>query len=51
MGKLLKTKLYGRNLSKGMNPWDVPFVRNILEVDERRTSTNEPENKKTNDDA
>ena len=55
MRKLHETKLCSRNLIKGINTWDVPLVRKILstilEMDEGRTSTNEPEDKKTNNDA
>ena len=43
-GKVLETKLYSRNLP-------CKILGTILEVDERRTSTNGPENKKTDDDA
>ena len=43
--KLLETKLYRRNLIKGVNPWTV-YLGTILEVDKGRTSTNGPENKK-----
>ena len=50
MRKLLKTKLYNRNLIKGINIWAVVFGT-ILKVDEIRTSINELENKKTHDNA
>ena len=43
--KLLETKLCSRNLIKRVN------TGTILKIDEGRTQTNEPENKKTNDDA
>ena len=52
--KLLETKLYSsRNLIKVINTWAVPsskILGTILKVEEGKTSTNRPENKKTNDD-
>ena len=50
--KLLESKLYCRNLVKGINIWVPPhrkILESILEMDLRRTWTNGPENKKTND--
>ena len=38
--KLLETKLYGRNLVKGINTWAVPhrkILGTIFEVDQRKT--------------
>ena len=52
--KLLKTKLYSRNLIKGINTWAIPpckILGAILKVDEGRTYTNRPENKKSQEDA
>ena len=51
--KLLETKLYSRNLIKGINTWAVPPRKILganLKVDKKRISTNGPENKKTYDD-
>ena len=50
----LKTKLYSRNLVKGINIYAVSLSKiltTILKVDQRRTQTNGPDNKKTNDHA
>ena len=50
--KSFETKLYCRNLIKMINTWVVPSCKilgTVLNMDERRTSTNIPENKKTYD--
>ena len=52
--KLLEIKLNEKYLIKRMNTWVVSLVRYsgpFFVVDGGRTSTNEPDNKKTNDDA
>ena len=53
--KLLETKLYRRNLIRGINTWAVypscKILGTVLKMNEGRTSTNGPENKKINDHA
>ena len=52
MRKLFETKLYRRNLIKGINAWAVSLVRySGPYLKWTRTSTNRPESKKTNDNA
>ena len=46
--KLIETKLYCRNLIKGINTWAVPLVRYPGPFLKCRTSTNGPEDKKAN---
>ena len=51
--KQLETKLCKRNLIKWVNTWVGPpcmILGSILEMDEGRTQTNGPEDKKDNDD-
>ena len=51
--KLLETKLYFKNLTKGINTCAAHpgmILWTILEVDKGRTLTNKPENTKTHDD-
>ena len=52
--KLFEIKLHSSNLINGINAWAVLLVRYsgpFLKMDQRKTSTNEPENKKTYDHA
>ena len=54
MRKLLKTKLYNKNLIKRINTWAAPpckILWTIFKVDKEKTSTNGYENKKTHDNA
>ena len=48
MRKHHETKLYSRNLLKGINNLAYKILVTILKMDER-PSTNRPENKNTND--
>ena len=49
--KLLQTKLHSRNLIRGDKYPDCVPRKTILKMNGRKTSTNEPENEKTHDDA